>query len=95
MCEATSDNEGHCDEYSYELSMAASPAQHYLEQLRMAASMAQKVAARYDCAVSQGCVEEFLEAYDDLLDPEGVKKRKEGNRVVEEEARDVDEAVYF
>ena len=47
--------------------------------------MARKVEARYDCAGggSQACIEEFLDDYYDLIDPEGVAERLEENARIE------------
>ena len=66
----------------------SSVAQRCLERLHSAASLASKVEERYANVVSQSCVEEFLEDYYDLLDPEGVQERREENRVFEDESQD-------
>ena len=47
-----------------------------------------KVEAGYESSTSHECVEQFLEDYYELLDPEGVENRMQENRAVEDAYRD-------
>ena len=60
-----------------------------LERLGEAAVLACKVETAIGTEDRAKCIDEFLEDFDDLLDPEGVAERLRENRLVEDGHRDL------
>lgn len=78
-----------CNDFLDELRVLATAAQKVLGHLEQAAALPCKAEVHREDDDLDACVNQFLKDYCCLLDPAGVARRREENRPVEEEFKDL------